>query len=263
MGSHPMSAGSGPCATVGRRQALAVLAGAALAGCGRRARDPGAIVIGSSPTGVPFSFVDPWTNALAGSMVDTAKAIAGVLGLAPDMRITSFSALIPSLVAGKIDMVAAAILRTPEREKIVDFSKPVYAYSGALVVGGGDRGRYPELRALAGRRVGVQVGTRYVDQLKEAGVTGIATYDGLSDILRDLGNGRIDAGYGDEPILRHQLRVGPKRNARIAEGFTAPSREPVCLVLRKGDPLRARVDAAIDRLAAADLPAIVRRWGLS
>ncbi|MEI9851427.1 MAG: transporter substrate-binding domain-containing protein [Sphingomonas sp.] len=105
-------------------------------------RDPGAVVIGSSPTGVPFSFVDPWTNALAGSMVDTAKAIAGVLGLAPDLRITSFSALIPSLLAGKIDMVAAAILRTPEREKIVDFSKPVYAYSGALVVRGDDRARY-------------------------------------------------------------------------------------------------------------------------
>ncbi|MEI9851428.1 MAG: hypothetical protein WDN24_11995 [Sphingomonas sp.] len=78
--------------------------------------------------------------------------------------------------------------------------------------------------------------------------------------MRDLGNGRVDAGYGDEPILRHQLRVGPKRNARIAEGFTAPSREPVCLVLRKGDPLRARVDGrdrpARRRRAAGDRAAL-------
>ena len=254
---------SRPPAAVGRRALLAAAVGTTfLAACRKRVRDPNEVVIGSSPTGVPFSFVDPATNQLTGSIVDIATAVAGALSLVPELRITPFSALIPSLVAGKIDVIAAALLRTPEREKIVAFSRPVYAYAGALVVRSGDRRRYPDLAAARGLRVGGQVGTRFLDQLRDAGVGEVATYESLSDILRDLDHGRIDAGYGDAPILRYQLRVGPQRDVRIAADFVAPAREELCLVLRKGDPLLARVDAAIGQLLPGRIPAIARHWQL-
>jgi polar amino acid transport system substrate-binding protein len=233
-----------------------------LGGCRARMRDPHVMIVGSSPTGVPFSFVDPWTNALAGSMVDTARAVVTAIGMRADFQITPFAALIPSLTAGKIDVIAAAILRTPEREKIVAFSDPVYAYAGALVVRGENAHDYPDLASLAGLRVGAQVGTRFVDQLATAHVTQISTYDGLSDMLRDLGIGRIDAAYGDEPILRYQLRVGPHRDVRLVEGFRAPAREELCLVLRKGDPRLPGIDTAIAKLRQAAIPQIISHWGL-
>lgn len=249
-------------ARIARRDALLLFGALGLAGCGRMSHDPGAIRIASSPTGVPFSFVDPWTNELTGSMVATAEAVAKLLGKTADKQVTPFSALIPSLTVGKVDMVAAAMLRTPEREQIVDFSDPVYRYTGALVSRRDDRQAYPNLAAITGRRVGVQVGTRFVDQLSEAGVKDVATYDGLSDILRDLGNGRIDLGYGDEPILKYQLRVGPKRDAKIVAGFKAPALEELCLIVRRGDPLLPAINAAIHRLGASVLPAISKHWGL-
>jgi len=221
------------------------------------------VVIGSSPTGVPFSFIDPATNQFTGSMVDTAEAICAAIGQSVDMRITPFSALIPSLIANKIDIIAAALLRTPEREKIVAFSDPVFHYAGALVVRGGDRRPYPDLAAVRALRVGGQVGTRFIQQLHDAGVTRISTYDSLSDMLRDLDHGRLDAAYGDDPILRYQLRVGPRRDARIAEDFHAPAREELCLVLRKGDPLIGPINRAIVKLNDRVIPSINRRWGLS
>ncbi|MBB3359878.1 MULTISPECIES: ABC transporter substrate-binding protein [unclassified Novosphingobium] len=242
---------------------LAASIGSVLAAaCHRRVRKAGELVIGSSPTGVPFSFVDPMTNALTGAIVDIASSVSHALSLSPDLRVTPFSALIPSLVTGKIDMIAAALLRTPEREKVVSFSRPVYAYEGALVVRASDHRPYPDLAAARALRIGGQIGTRFIDQLHAAGVADVATYENLSDLLRDLDHGRIDAGYGDAPILRYQLRVGPRRSVRIVPGFTAPAREELCLVMRKGDGLLPQVDQAIAQLLPRRIPAIARHWQL-
>ncbi|THG37423.1 substrate-binding periplasmic protein [Sphingomonas olei] len=247
-----------------RRDLLAVPAAAmVLAGCRVRDRDPSTLVVGSSPTGVPFSFVDPWSNELTGSMVDTATAVVKAAGLGVETAITPFSALIPSLVARKIAVIAAALLRTPERERIVAFSQPVYRYTGALIVRGDDRRSLRSLDQIGTLRTGAQVGSRFVDQLEAAGASNVATYESLADILRDLENGRIDVGYGDEPIVRYQLRVGSRRNVRLIEEFRAPAREELCLVMRRDDPRLPALNDAIARLVDTRIPAINSKWGLS
>lgn len=245
-----------------RRTMLGIIAGLPLAACGRQPRTRGELWVGSSPTGVPFSFVDPATNELTGAMIDIAKAVLRDIGFTGDYRATPFSALIPSLTTDRIDMIAAAMQRTPDRARVVDFSVPVFSYGGGLVVLGDDRGAYPALSAIRHMRVGAQVGTRFVDQLHGAGIARVKTYDGLGEIVRDLANGRIDAGYGDAPILRYQLRVGPRRPVRMVEEFRPPVEEDLCLIVTKGDPLLPRLDASIARLQKSELPEILRRWEL-
>lgn len=247
----------------GRRDVLQLsIAATLLAGCGRRENDPALVVIGSSPTGVPFSFVDPWENELTGSMVDAATAVVRNAGLKTTTAITPFSALIPSLTTGKIDMIAAAMLRTPERERVVAFSDPIYRYAGSLIARSDDHRTWSNLNEIGSTPIGAQVGTRFVDQLKSAGAQNLATYESLVDIMRDLEKGRIDIGYGDEPILRYQLRVGSRRNVRIIEEFRPPALEELCLVMRREDPRMASINAAIARLANQEIPAINRKWGL-
>ncbi len=245
-----------------RRTMLGMLGALPLAACTDQPRASGKLWVGSSPTGVPFSYVDPATNELTGAMIDIARIVLRELGLGGAYRAVPFAALIPSLTTGRIDMIAAAMQRTPDRAKIVDFSAPVFSYGGGLVVRREDRSTYPALSSVRRMRVGAQVGTRFVDQLQSAGVARVKTYDGLGEIVRDLANGRIDAGYGDEPILRYQLRVGPKRPVRMADEFTPPVEEDLCLIVEKRDPLLARLDAAIMRLKAAEIPAILRQWDL-
>ena len=246
-----------------RRSAVTGIGAALLAGCTRTAGDPRVVVVGASPTGVPFSFVDPATNQLTGAMVDIAAMLARQLGLQPQFRIVPFVSLVPSLTTGRIDLIAAAVLRTPEREKLVGFSKPVFAYSAGLAVRGDSTGHYPDLAAVRGLRVGAQLGTRFVDQLHDAHVAQVVTYQGLGDMLRDLAHGRIDAAYGDEPILRTILRVGPRWNLRIPPEFRAPGREPLCLIGRKAAPLLARIDQQLDGPARARIAPILAHWELA
>ena len=235
---------------------------ALLAGCARRARDPHVVVIGASPTGVPFSYVDPATNQLTGAMVDIAAMLVGRLGLQADFRIVPFAALVPSLMTGRIDLIAAAMLRTPQREALVGFSDPVFAYAGGLALRGDEAGHYPDLASLRTMRIGAQIGTRFVDQLHAAGVAKVVTYQGLGDMLRDLAHGRIDAAYGDQPILQTIMRVGPKWHLRIPPEFHGPAKEPLCLIGRKAAPLLTRIDRQLDGPAHAGIAVILRHWGL-
>ena len=247
------------------RRTLMAMSGAALAlsACGRKAGAPGALVVGSTATGAPFSFLDVKTNQLTGAMIDIAHAVAAKAALEVRIETTTFAALVPSLTARKIDIVAAGILRTPEREKVVAFTDPVYAYGGGVVMTQGQTRPIRALQDLKGLAVGAQVGTRFVDQLAQAGVTQVKTYDNLGDILQDLGNGRIAAGYGDAPILAHRLRTTPNPKLRMAADFVPPSREDVCLLVRKDDPaLLAKLNAAIAAIKAAEIAAILAKWSL-
>lgn len=233
-----------------------------LAGCERRSVAPGTAIVGSSPTGVPFSFIDPSTVELTGALVDTLRVVARQAALPIDLRVTPFSALIPSLLAHKIDIIAAAMLRTPERERVAAFTDRVFAYGGGLAVLVTDTRHFPNLESLRNLRVGGQVGTRFIDQLRAAGIERIRTYDNLSDMTRDVLHGRIDAAYGDKPILEYQLRIGARPGLRLVTEFEAPAREEVCFVLRHGDPLIARLNAAIATVST-QLVAIFQHWGLT
>lgn len=234
-----------------------------LSACGRKTGAPGALVVGSTATGAPFSFLDVKTNQLTGAMIDIAHAVATQAALQIRVETTTFAALVPSLTARKIDIVAAGILRTPEREKVVAFTDPVYAYGGGVVTAQSQTRPVRALQDLKGLTVGAQVGTRFVDQLAQAGVTDVKTYDNLGDILQDLSNGRIAAGYGDAPILAHRLRTTPNPKLRMAPEFVPPSREDVCLLVRRDDPaLLTKLNTGIEQIKATEIAAILKKWSL-
>ena len=239
------------------------LAATLAAGCTPHPRDPHVVVVGASPTGVPFSYVDPATNRLTGAMVDIATMLVAQLGLVADFRIVPFASLVPSLMTGRIDLIAAAMLRTPDREALVGFSDPVFAYAGGLALRGDSTGHFPDLASLHALRVGAQIGTRFVDQLHSAGVARVVTYQGLGDMLRDLAHGRIDAAYGDAPILQTILRVGPRWHLRIPAEFRGPAKESLCLIGRRQAPLLAQLDQQLAGPARAGIAPILHHWGLA
>ncbi len=90
--------------------------------------------VGSTPTGIPFTFLDTKTNRIQGVMVDLVTAIGKDAGFKVQIEPMQFSTLIASLTSNKIDIIAAAMFVTAPRKEVIDFSDPVYTYGEGLLV---------------------------------------------------------------------------------------------------------------------------------
>ncbi len=73
--------------------------------------------------------------------------------------------LYPALAGGKVDMVAAMVTVTPEREKLVSFSTPTRTNVNQVVVTGPGAPPITTLDDLAGQEVFVRKGSTYDDSL--------------------------------------------------------------------------------------------------
>ncbi len=77
-----------------------------------------------------------------------------------------FDDLLPALVEGRGDIVAAGLTVTPEREKLVAFTRPYIRDIDEIVVAAPSVGGLKTLDDLAGREVYIREGTSYAESLK-------------------------------------------------------------------------------------------------
>src|ERR1700686_4123525 len=90
--------------------------------------------VGSTPTGIPFTFLDTKTNSIQGVMVDLITEIGKDAGFQVQIEPMQFSTLIASLTSNKIDIISAAMFATAARKEVIDFSEPFYTYGEGLLV---------------------------------------------------------------------------------------------------------------------------------
>ena len=188
-------------ASLFRRALVVALAGICLVGA---ATAQPVVRVASTPTGIPFTFLDTKTNQISGIMVDIMKAIGKDQGFGVEITPMTFSTLIAALQANKADVIAAAMYITPTRQEVVDFSDPIYTYGEGVFVSAKDTKDYKSMEDLKGETVGVQIGTAYVKPLNESNLfKEIKVYDTIPDIIRDVNVGRIKGGFADYPIVAY------------------------------------------------------------
>jgi polar amino acid transport system substrate-binding protein len=221
--------------------------------------------VGSTPTGVPFTFLDTKSNQIQGVMVDLITEVGKDAGFAVEVEPMQFSALIASLTANKIDLISAAMFITPARKEVIDFSDPIYTYGEGLLVPKSDTREYKSQQDLKGEVVGAQVGTAFVDALKKSGLFAeVKAYDTIPDILRDVNTGRLKAGFADYPILAYNLKQGAFPDARIVESYVPTVIGSVGIGVRKGDAeLLGKINTSLAKLKAnGTVEKILAKWGL-
>jgi len=221
--------------------------------------------VGSTPTGVPFTFLDTKTNSIQGVMVDLITEIGKDAGFQVQVEPMQFSTLIASLTSNKIDLISAAMFITPTRKEVIDFSAPVYTYGEGLIVPRADTKTYATLEDLKGQTVGAQVGTAFVDALKKTGLFAeVKIYDTIPDILRDVNTGRLKAGFADYPILAYNLNQGSFPEARLVSSYKPTVTGSVGIGVRKSDQdLLKQVNASLAKLQAnGTVDKILAKWGL-
>ena len=221
--------------------------------------------VGSTPTGVPFTFLDTKTNSIQGVMVDLITEIGKDAGFQVQIEPMQFSTLIASLTSSKIDIISAAMFATAARKEVIDFSDPVYTYGEGLLVPKADTKNYAALEDLKGEVVGAQVGTAFVDALKKTGIFAeVKAYDTIPDILRDVNTGRLKAGFGDYPILAYNIKQGGFPEVRLVDSYKPTVIGTVAIGVRKGDQeLLTKINASLAKLKANGVvDRILDKWGL-
>lgn len=221
--------------------------------------------VGSTPTGNPFTFVDVKSSKVQGMMVDLMEELGREAGFKPEIEAIPFGVLIPSLTSGKINVISAAMMITPARAEVVDFTQPLFPYSETMVVLKADNTPYRSAKDLANQVVGVQAGTAYLAYLqKVGGFTEIKTYDSIADIMRDVSLGRIKAGFVDEPIARYRLSQDKEATVKIVATYEPGVVGQVGLAVKKGDTaLLNMLNAAITKVKAdGRIAKLQEKWGL-
>src|SRR5262245_33609470 len=91
--------------------------------------------------------------------------------------------LFPSLAAGKVDIVAAALTITPERRKLVDFSNPTRTNVSEIVVTSPEVTGLASIEDLSGREVFVRRSSAYYESLER-----------LNESLKSKGKAPVEIG---------------------------------------------------------------------
>ena len=221
--------------------------------------------VGSTPTGIPFTFLDTKTNQISGVMVDLINQIGKDQGFTTEITAMTFSTLIAALTANKIDVIAAAMYITPPRLEVVDFSDPIYTYGDGMFVAAKDTKDYKSYEDLKGEIVGAQIGTAYVKPLQDSGMfKEVKVYDSIPDIMRDVNLGRIKAGFADYPIVAYNLSLGSFPETRLAKNYKAAVVGSVGIATRKGDKATMdKVNTALRKFKAdGTIDKILAKWNL-
>lgn len=95
--------------------------------------ESGVLRLGTCATTEPFSFMDG-SRTVVGFDIELARYVARKLGKKIEVVDMDFGALIPALISGKVDMIAACITITDERAQKVLFSEPYYTGGIAALV---------------------------------------------------------------------------------------------------------------------------------
>ena len=204
----------------------------------------------------PFGFVDQ-NNQVVGFDVDLVREIARAAGVKAELVKVTSPTRIPMLVSGNVDIVAASMTHTPDREKTIDFSITYYTGAQTLLVP--DRSPIAGLKDLEGKTVAVQQGTTLEKNLAAlapgAKVLPFRDYTGAWLAVRQ---GRADALTGSYDIMRGFLKGAPGFKI-VGEKFSV---EPFGIGIRKGDAgMRDFVNKALrDLWASRRYHELYRKW---
>jgi polar amino acid transport system substrate-binding protein len=222
--------------------------------------------VGTTPSGPPFTFVNPATQQSEGFMVDLIKAIAKDNHLQIEIVPMQFATLVPALTSSKLDVISAAMSPTDARRKVIDFSDPVYRYGEGAIIRATDSTDYTSIQEMKGFRAGAVVGTSYYDVMKGSGAfKEVLPYDDAADMLSDLQAGRIDVMFADGPILKYHFAHNEYPKLRYLLNYKSIVHNAgSSIAVRKDETdLLDKINASIRRMKAdGELDALIRRWGL-
>jgi polar amino acid transport system substrate-binding protein len=213
----------------------------------------------------PNKFLAPDGRTALGTNPDLARLIGRVFGIPVQFSNVAFDGIIPGLLSGQFDVSIASMGVTPERTKVLDMIDYARWGSQAVTL----KSSTVDVADLCGLNVGAQLGSLQLAKLlpelskdcagkgkKPVNIVGLPSQQ---DALIQLTSNRLDAAFGDTPVMSYAVLKQPA--FRIAGDEISPL--PITLSTRKGSALTPALVAAMKHIVT--LPQyreIFRVWGL-
>jgi arginine/lysine/histidine transporter system substrate-binding protein len=215
---------------------------------------PGKIVVGMSADYPPFEFKQG--EQIVGFDADLAKEIGKELGVEVELKDMAYSMLFNALDQGEIDLILSTVTISEERSKSFDFSIPYYFDTLAIL----HKSDQPISAAnLKGKAIACQLGTSVMQAwLKsKSDDVKVVIMDAMVQMAESLKAGHFDGALMDAT----QAKEFVKNSQNLAFTIVGDAAEGSAVVLKKGSPLLAKVNAAISKSKEnGTLKALENKW---
>ena len=245
-----------------------VLMAIALSGCVEE--DVNKIIIGTSADFPPFEYTDT-DGTIIGFDIEMVTKILTDAGYTVEAQDIAFDSLIASLQADKIDVIAAAMTITDERDEQIDFSDPYYeADQSALIMtdSGVEINESDEIEdfktSIANLTIGAQTGTTGASWVQENLVDtemmdedNFNQYETYTLAILDLENRNIDIIILDKPVAQAFAE-----DEDMGVAYTIITEESYGLGVREGDTeLLADINEGLaDLIGSEDWTELVEKY---
>ncbi len=218
---------------------LAVCAMTVLCACG--SGSSGKLVMATNAAFPPYEYVEG--SEIVGIDAEIAKLIADDLGKELVIEDMAFDSIIAAVQSGKADIAMAGMTVTEDRKQNINFSDPYTEAAQVIVVKNDSTVEAPD--DLAGKTIGVQIGTTgdiYAEDIENAT---IERYSKYFEAINALTQGKIDAVIVDrEP---GKVFVGENADLKmIDEEFTLE--EYAIGVAKDNEQLLNDINASLKKL---------------
>ena len=230
----------------------------------------GKLVFCSDITYPPEESYKQGTTTPEGSDIDIGNYIASKMGVKARFDNTGFDGIIAALLAKKCDAVISGMNDTPERKKQVGVRR---LPQGRAVLHGqeGEPENITGIDSLAGKSASVETGTTNKDfldaQSKRLTSQGkkaikVVTFPKDTDAANALRTGRVDAYFGDAPVVAYYIEKTPDA---FALGGTPVNPISIGIAINKSNTeLQSAVTKAIAMIYAdGTMNKILTKWKLA
>jgi ABC-type amino acid transport substrate-binding protein len=231
---------------------LAAMTAAMFAGC----KNSNKLTVATNAEFEPFEYME--NNKIVGIDVDIVTQIAKDSGKTADIQNMSFDSVLAAASSGKVNMAAAGITKTEDREKSMDFSDPYYDAKNVIIIKA-TSADIKDKSTLKGKKIAVEKGTTGDDLATEAtGDANVSRFSSTTDAITDLKNGKVDAVILDSFPANKFV----KKNSDLKLATESFASEQYCMAVKKGDSaLLKQINSTIKKLKdSGELDKIIAKY---
>lgn len=224
-------------------------------------KNAGVFVLGLDDSFPPMGFRNE-DNEIVGYDIDLAREVTSRMGVELKLQPIDWNAKEQELNTGNIDCIWNGFTITPEREKMITFSKPYLKNAQVLVVRGDSP--YKTLKDLEGKTVGLQAGSSAANALEDAAdfrssLKNVVEFKDNLLALMDLEARGVDAVVMDLMVANDNISRSGKAHRILSEDLAA---EEYGIGFRKKDvALMSEVQRILEEMAAdGTIASISKKW---